>query len=174
MRIFLLFFLTNVGFTPSTFAADQLMVPEKSAWIRATPPGSTTSAMYLTLMNHGDKDIKLVAASSKISDRLELHTHRSEDGVMKMRQVNSITVPAEGIAELIPHGNHVMIFDIAQPLKAGETISVELTFDNDSTLQMDVPVHKQQPDSANSDSATIDHSSHGEHKDKKAKKTHNH
>ena len=174
MHLFLLLFLASLGFASSVFAGDQIMVPEKSVWVRATPPGSTTSAMYLTLMNHGDKDINLVAASSEISDRLELHTHSAENGVMKMKQVESVTVPAHGSTELIPHGNHVMIFDITQPLTAGETITVELTFDNQSTLKVKVPVHKQQPASAISENEAVDHSGHGAHKNKKEKKSHNH
>lgn len=121
------------------------MIAQGSAWARATPPGSTTTAIYFTLLNHSDSDISLTSASADISDRLELHTHISNDGMMKMQQVNSIIVPARGQATLKPHGDHVMVFNLAEQLENGKEVSVELTFSDNTTLNLTIPVHKEAP-----------------------------
>lgn len=129
------------------FASDSVMVVEDSAWARATPPGATTTAIYLTVMNHSSDDINLTAANSDISDRLELHTHKSENGMMKMLQVESISVAAGEQTALKPHAEHIMVFNLAKPLKEGEQVNVELTFDDGNTLTLTVPVNKNSPES---------------------------
>lgn len=128
-----------------TSATDGIMVAETNAWARATPPGSKTTAIYLTLMNHSDSNISLTAVTANISDRVELHTHANEDGLMKMQQVNSITIPAGGQTHLKPHGDHIMVFDLQKPLETGKAVSLELTFDNGSTQTLSVPVFKTAP-----------------------------
>ena len=59
-------------------------------YVRLLPPGSPNTAAFLVLKNDADKSVKLVAAASPEVGRAELHTHLHENGVMKMRQVESI------------------------------------------------------------------------------------
>lgn len=126
-------------------ATDGIMAVQDSAWARATPPGSNTTAIYLTLMNHSDTDIDLTSVSADISDRVELHTHMNHDGMMKMQEVSSITVPADGQASLKPHGDHIMVFNLLEQLKAGKEVSLELTFNDGNTMTLAIPVHKESP-----------------------------
>ncbi len=129
----------------SNAMADEIMLPGDTAWARATPPGTTTSAIYLTLMNRSPSDISLSAATTEVTDRVELHTHAHQNGVMKMQQVSELKIPANGQAQLKPHGDHIMLFNLASPLKAGETISVELNFTNGVTKTLEIPVLKNPP-----------------------------
>ena len=145
-------------------AADGIMIPENSAWARATPPGVTTTAIYLTLMNHSSDELSLLSATSDISPRIELHTHKHEDGVMKMQQVESIAIAAGEQTDLKPHAEHIMVFSLSDSLKAGDQIKVELTFDNGKTRTIEVPVLKEAPD------ADAKHTSHKEHNKHKKKK----
>jgi len=145
----------------ATFAADDIMVPENSAWVRATPPGVTTTAIYLTVLNHSDSDISLVSAASDISPRIELHTHKQEDGVMKMQQVESIAIAAGEQTNLKPHAEHIMVFNLEKSLEPGDQITVELAFDNGKTQTIEVPVMK---DSPNADAKHVNHKEHGTHK----------
>ena len=144
----------------AAFAADGIMISENSAWVRATPPGVSTTAIYLTVMNHGISEISLLGAKSEISPRLELHTHKHEDGVMKMQQVESIKIAAGEQTNLMPHAEHIMVFNISKPLAAGEQIKVELAFDNGKTQTIEVPVLKEAPN------ADAKHASHKSHKKK--------
>lgn len=152
-------------------ANDSIMIPAESAWARATPPGSSTTAIYLTLMNHSGSDIGLTAVNADISDRLELHTHVNKEGMMKMQQVTSIIIPAGSQAELRPHGDHIMVFNLKKQLKPDEEISVELTFDDGNTTTVTIPVHKESPMSGDD---SMDHSEmqhDGKHKHMKNKDT---
>ena len=47
---------------------------------------------------------------------------------MKMRRVEAISLPAGKPVELGPGGYHVMLMDVGQPLKEGETVPLTLTF----------------------------------------------
>lgn len=114
-------------------------VEVSEAWARATPPGAKTAAIYLTLSNTGET-ASLVAASTPVAERAELHTHKHEDGMMRMEQVPAIEIPAGGEARLKPHGDHVMLFGLRQGLTPGERVSLTLEFDDGRTLELEVPV----------------------------------
>lgn len=49
-------------------------------------------------------------------------------GVMKMRQVDGIDVPAGQMVTLKPGGYHIMLTGLTQPLKEGQTFPLTLTF----------------------------------------------
>jgi len=72
--------------------------------VRAVPPVSTTSAAFMTLHNSGDEDAALVAATSPAAEVLELHEHQSVEGVMQMRRVSKVGIPAGGSTELARGG----------------------------------------------------------------------
>lgn len=153
------YLLTALALLSNVALADKgIMIPEDSAWARATPPGVTTTAIYLTVMNHGSSDISLLSAESDISSRLELHTHKHQDGVMKMLQVESIPVAAGEQTNLEPHAEHIMVFDLKKPLEAGDMVEVELAFDDGKKQTIEVPVLKDAPD------ASTEHDEHKAHK----------
>ncbi|PCD85855.1 hypothetical protein VME0621_04766 [Vibrio mediterranei] len=112
------------------------------AYARATPPNATTSAVFAIIENTGDKDRVIVEAASQASSVVELHDVIMDGDVMKMRQVKSITVPANGQTILKPGSLHIMLLDVEKPMKEGETINVELTFANGEVQVLTVPVKK--------------------------------
>ena len=56
----------------------------ENPWVRATIP-NRPAAGYMVVRNAGDSADAIVSASSPDADRIELHTHLMENGVMKMR-----------------------------------------------------------------------------------------
>jgi len=135
------------------------------AWTRETPPGVTTTAIYLTIANKSTADIKLIAATTEVSNRVELHTHKMQGDLMKMEKIDAITIPADSKASLMPHGDHIMLFNLDVALKEGEVVTIELSFDNGQSLRVDAPVNKQPP--------TAMHM-HNKHKDMTHDKSMNH
>lgn len=123
---------------PASALADDIAVEQ--AWSRATAPSAPNGAAFMTIRNTGAEADRLVSAAAAIADRVELHTHRMEDGVMKMRQVEAIDIPADGSAELRPGGLHVMMFGLKTPLVQGGTFPVELTFEKAGTRTVEVSV----------------------------------
>lgn len=98
-------------------------------WARATAPGAKVAGGYLVIRNRGAAADRLVAASSPVSARVELHVHIREGDVMKMRQVDGYDVPASGWFELKPGGAHLMFVEIRRAFKEGEKIPVQLRFE---------------------------------------------
>lgn len=113
-------------------------------YVRLLPPGSPNTAAFLVLKNDADKPVKLVAAASPEVGRAELHTHLHENGVMRMRQVESIAIPAKGEVALKPGSFHVMLFEVRE-LSQGTPFPLILTMDDGQTLELSLPVKPIEP-----------------------------
>jgi copper(I)-binding protein len=96
-------------------------------------------AVFLTIENKGDAD-RLIAASSPLTDRVELHTHLMEDGVMKMRQIEAIDVAAAGTTELKSGGLHIMLFNVDPMPEMGSMVPLTLTFEKAGTVDIQAMV----------------------------------
>ncbi|MDP1652772.1 MAG: copper chaperone PCu(A)C [Rhodocyclaceae bacterium] len=108
-------------------------------YVALMPPGIRITAAYLTLRNSGDRDVRLVAASCPSASVAELHTHIDDKGVMRMRQVKEIVVPAKGEVQLRPGGYHVMLIDMKTPLKEGDKLAITLAFGDGSSKTIEAP-----------------------------------
>lgn len=108
-------------------------------WVRATPGGAKNGAAYLVVNNAGRGDV-LQSASSPVAGTVELHTHLNDNGVMRMRQVPEIVIPAQQKVALQPGGLHIMLIDLKAPLKVGDTVPLTLRFETAGSVQLDVPV----------------------------------
>lgn len=117
----------------------------ESAYVRAVPPGQMNSAAFMQLKNEGPEDITLVAAKSQVANNVELHTHTQDNGVMRMRQISEISLPAGEVIKLQPGGMHIMLIGLTQNLSAGENISLSLEFSDGSTQALEVPVQTVMP-----------------------------
>lgn len=109
-------------------------------WSRPLPAVSTNGAAYVTLMNMGDAPDKLVSASTPAAERAELHTHIMEGGLMKMRHVESIEIPAGGRIALEPGGLHIMLFGLSEPLTEGRSYPLTLGFERAGEVEVEVMV----------------------------------
>jgi len=122
-------------------AADGKAVSASQPWTRATPGGSTIGAAYVELSVVKEaKGDKLIGASSPAAGRIEIHTHTSEDGVMKMRKVESIAVLPGETRRLAPGGDHLMLFDLKAPLKQGERLPLTLKFESSGEISVEAVV----------------------------------
>ena len=106
----------------------------EGAWARRAAllkgaAGSGNSAVYALLVNAGNAPDALVAAASDAAGTVEIHESFLESGMMMMRAVRKIDVPAGSKVEMKPGGYHVMLINLKRDLKAGETISVTLQFE---------------------------------------------
>lgn len=91
----------------------------------------STSAAYMTLVNRADEPDMLISAATDAVEVVELHNNEiDENGVMRMRPVESIEIPAKGEVALAPGGYHVMLIGLKQDLVEGATVNLTLTFEN--------------------------------------------
>ena len=97
------------------------------AWARATLPEQTSSAAYFTIRNTGGADTLLTISSQ--SGAASLHSTSMDNGVMRMRPLARLDVPANGTVELKPGGTHVMLMGLKSSLTPGSTIDLDLKFE---------------------------------------------
>lgn len=122
--------------------ADDVTVVDP--YVRLVPPGTPATGAFFTLKNNGGKDHKVVKAESTAAKVTELHNHIHEGGMMKMRPVKDIDIKAKGEAVLQPGGLHVMLIDLKQPLQEGGSVAIKLTFEDNSSKEISVPVRRIQ------------------------------
>ena len=127
--------MTSALAEPSTGAIEVV-----DPYVRAVPPVSRNSAMFMQLQNSGDKAIALVSAASPAAQVVELHTHTNDNGVMRMRRVPEIEIPAGQTTVLQPGGLHVMLIGLQQKLEVGGEVEVRLEFDDGSTRTLVAPI----------------------------------
>lgn len=99
----------------------------KDAWIRGTVPGQTATGAFMELT--GKSAARLVSVSSPVAKNVEVHNMTMEKGVMKMFPVDGIDLPAGKTVRLASGGYHVMLTNLQQPLKAGDRVPLQLTFE---------------------------------------------
>ena len=129
----LLLALALFAVAPAAVASN---LEAQEPYARSTPPGMQNSAAYFVLRNHGNQPRHLVAVASSVAAKVELHTHLHEDGMMMMRQVESVEVPRRGVVKLEPGGLHVMLLGLKHPLEPGQHIDLTLQFDDGSSLEL--------------------------------------
>jgi periplasmic copper chaperone A len=108
--------------------ADQNPVTVPAAWSRAAMAGRT-GVVYLTINDTGAPD-RLTGVSSPVATTAALHESFDDHGVMKMRPVAGLAVQPDKPVKLAPGGYHIMLEGLKQPLQAGQTFPVTLTFAN--------------------------------------------
>jgi copper(I)-binding protein len=80
-----------------------------------------------------------------VANVVELHTHIHDEGVMRMRKIEQIELPAGATTLLEPGGLHVMLIDLKQPLQDGSRIDLTLEYADGSMQQIEVPVQMAMP-----------------------------
>lgn len=110
------------------FSASAADIAVKSPWVRASLVQSEVTAGYLEITNSGKTDDALVSASSPVAGHMEIHTMKMDGGIMQMRKLEKLDIPAGKTVTLAPGGDHLMFFELKQTLKKGESVPITLTF----------------------------------------------
>jgi len=113
------------AFAGTAWASDAPVVSD--AWARATPPGTSVGAAYMTIQGGKQAD-RLVDARSDRAAMVHLHSVEEKDGVSKMRAIEAVEIPAGQRVTLAPKSTHVMLMGLDGPLVAGQTFVVTLRF----------------------------------------------
>lgn len=138
MRYFLLLGSLCCLLFSAVAGAEQLTVEQGE--VRLPMPGRTVTAGYFSLHNGTATSVELVGATSPLFSKIELHQHITQDGMMRMVEVESITLDADATVVLQPGGLHLMLFEPSQPLLEGQKVPVTLLFADQSLLQIELPL----------------------------------
>lgn len=136
----------------------QAQVTVKDAWVRATVPHQKATGAFMQLQSA--KDSRLVSVNTPLTPIAEVHEMAMQDNVMRMREVPAVELPAGKTVELKPGGYHVMLMDLAQQVKEGDTVPLRLVFEGKDgqreTVEVKAPVRAL--------SAAAKPAAHGAHK----------
>ncbi|HEV6968557.1 copper chaperone PCu(A)C [Roseateles sp.] len=128
-------------------ASAQAQTVATDAWVRATVPGQTATGLFVQLTS--PTKARLVGGRSPVAASVEVHEMSVQDGVMRMRAVPTLELPAGQPVMLKPGSYHVMLMGLKGTVKAGDTVPVTLTVERDGaapeTLQLQAPVRTLAP-----------------------------
>lgn len=108
----------------SLSAASYAQVSVRDAWVRATVPQQKATGAFMSI--NAAQDARLIEAKSPLAGLVEIHEMRMENNVMRMRAVAGLELPAGRAIELKPGGYHVMLMDLKQQVKEGDTVPITL------------------------------------------------
>ena len=121
---------------------DGAPVTVRDAWVREPPGGHPIAAAYMVLENASDQAVALVGAQSPVVERVEIHATSHENGTMRMRQVEQVSVPARGSIALQSGGLHLMLIGMEKAPRQGDQVALTLRFGDGSERSVSAAVRR--------------------------------
>jgi periplasmic copper chaperone A len=131
-----LLLLVTLGLAHAQSKPGDVQIP--AAWSRATP--GPTAAVYLTLHNTGGDPDQLIAASSPIAERIEIHAEQNQGGMVGMVTLPTLDLAPGQVVTLSPGQMHLMMFGVQKPLKPGDRFTLTLQFEHSGARAVEVTV----------------------------------
>ncbi|MGR3291688.1 MAG: copper chaperone PCu(A)C [Paracoccaceae bacterium] len=122
-----------------SFSGDLLV---DGAYFRTAGPLAKSGGAFMQLFNLAVTDDRLMAVSSNIAVRVEMHQNiDAGNSVMQMRKVEGgFLIPAGGVHILERGGDHLMFMGLTRRIVDGDVITVVLSFQNAGDISIDIPV----------------------------------
>lgn len=133
-------------------ASDKLEIDD--AWIAEAPPVSKVMAAYMDIENETPHDRQATSMQCSEFKRAEFHRTVENDGIASMQAQQVLNIKAGSTLELAPGGYHIMLYNPARRLQAGERINCSMTFDDGTTTDFELAIKK---------ASVEDHSHHHHH-----------
>lgn len=148
---------------PAAAVAGQMIFGDPYA--RTTRPNAPVAAAFMTITNRTGQNDRLIAASSDIAERVELHTHLIDaNGVARMVEVeDGFAIPANGSHTLARGGDHVMFMGVKKPLEDGDMIPVTFTFEVMGDITVNIPIDLERKADGSHCHGSVCHSHGGAH-----------
>ncbi|MCA0296424.1 MAG: copper chaperone PCu(A)C [Actinobacteria bacterium] len=130
--------------TPSPLASsDGPRLSVEGPWVRTTTGArdATMTAAFLTIVNPGDADVRLVGADCADAAMVQVHEMVMADDKMVMQEAkDGLFVPAGSHLHLTPGGPHIMLMQLRTGFAVGDQVALTLRFSDGSTLAVTAPV----------------------------------
>lgn len=138
------------SFISSAVLAGEIMIQDPYA--RVSSKSAKSGAAFMNIHNHSSENDVLIAVTSNVAKKVELHTHKEIDGVMKMIKLeDGIIVPGLGHHALMRGGDHVMFMGLTKSLQHGDKIPVTLIFERSGSIKLTIPVDLERKDKVKHD-----------------------
>lgn len=130
---------TNLTVTRAWAAATLPMAESRTG--DDDPARQLMTVGYAQIENTGERDDRLVGASSNAARDVQLHeTIDTGQSAGTMKPVRRIAVPAGATVRLRPGGYHLMIMGLRHQLDPGSSVPVRLDFASGARLRIELPV----------------------------------
>lgn len=136
--------------SPTTSAEATVEVSEQARradfemidpWVKAAAPDAMMTGAFGTLVNNSSDDIHVIAVSSPVTERAELHEMVSQGGTPVMAEMpDGFVVEAGQSFVLEPGGNHFMLMGLTEAIEAGEEVEFSLELADGRTFSWIAPV----------------------------------
>lgn len=130
--------------TASIASADDYQLGDLSIMhphARATIEGAPVSGGYMTIINKGTEDDRLVSVEVDFARKTEIHDMAMDGDVMKMRRLDEGAMIPAGKTVTFKSGSfHVMFMGLKEPLNADETRKAVLTFEKAGSIEIEFTV----------------------------------
>lgn len=125
---------TGLLLVGASHADEAAQIKATHAWIRLLP-GDLPASGYVELANTGATSVRLLSISSTVYANAMLHqSTTSASGMSEMSMVAKLPIPAHSNVALTPAGYHVMLSHALRALKPGDSVQLQLHFDDGSVL----------------------------------------
>jgi copper(I)-binding protein len=130
-----------IGLSGQAHASQTGDLKIEQPFARATVPGQTNGAAYLSISNKGTQRDRLIAVSTPAAGGAEIHKMSMDGDVMRMREVGAIDIDAGATIAMQPgDGYHIMLVELRAPLKNGDRIALTLEFEKAGKFEIVAPV----------------------------------
>ena len=136
--LFALYFAAAANAQTSTASAIVVEQP----WARATPGGAKAGVAYMSMTNKGATTDRLLSAMTPMADKVQFHEETEDNGVSRMRELQSVDVKPGAKIVFHPGGMHMMLVGLKKPLAEGQTFPLTLRFEKAGDMQVTVPIEK--------------------------------
>jgi len=124
----------------SNFAWSVETLQMREAYVREMPPGQSTSAAFMKLVNTSNRPVAIVAVTSDGAGQTEIHRSHQVDGMMQMERVMRLEIPAHGQQIFAPGGYHLMLINLKRSFRAGDKINITLLDEEGRFYKASFPV----------------------------------
>jgi copper(I)-binding protein len=114
-------------------------------WARTSPMDATMGAVYFTIDSPSGDTLTGVKVAPGVAATAEMHETVMNNGAMKMQPVASVDLPAGKSVKFAPGGLHVMLLQLATPLKVGTALELTLVLQKAGEVTVSAPVLDQAP-----------------------------
>lgn len=112
------------------------------AWIRSLPSSIPVRSGYLVIDNTTTEAINIVSVESEVFTQIEIHETIEKNGMMTMRPVAPLLIPANTTVKLGPGGLHLMMMNPNRELKPGDQVEIILRLVTGESQKLDMTVRK--------------------------------
>jgi len=112
----------------------------EQAWAPHTGKRTMSAAVYMTIRNDGDQKDTLIEVKTDQAAQSMLHQSKDVNGIMRMEHVERLDIPAGGTVQLAPGGHHIMLMQLAHPLKRGDVFPLDLVFEKAGKVRIFVEI----------------------------------